>query len=59
MVLKIEESKAEKLNKKIYRIIREITNDEEFYPEAKNMISKLKWISDQVIERITNELKIK
>jgi len=57
MVQKRRETKAEKLNTEIYRIVKEITKDKDKYPEANAMISKLKWISDQIMERVINKLK--
>lgn len=56
MIRRRRETKTEKLNKKVHEIAGEIRKDKANYPEWKAILSKLKFISDQIIERITNDI---
>lgn len=57
MVRKQKETKAEKLNRKIHEVMQEIIDDKEHYREADAMVSKLTYISEQIMERVHNKLK--
>ena len=57
MVRARRETKLDKLNKSIHEIMQEIAKDKANYPEYEAMKSKLAYVSEQVRERITNNLK--
>jgi len=65
MIRKTKESLRTKIssgfqfNNDVIKMIKKISNNKAHYTEVKPMLTKLKFVSDQIIIMITNELKNK